>query len=85
MQTTGTAGGYDFMLRFSASLSFSESLRGMFSALRALVVRPGAGSPTQLESASNHLMSNDHPLSADVPAGMPDAEIQKHLLVRNIL
>ena len=53
--------------------------------LHALVERQGAGSPALLGSVSNHPASNDYPLNADVPVGMPDARVRKHLLLRNIL
>lgn len=52
---------------------------------RAPVERPGAGSPALPESVSNHLTLSGHPTDAGEPAGMPDAGIQKHLLLRNIL
>ena len=73
-----------FMLCSSALPLFSEVRRGMLSALRAPVERLGVGSPTQPESVSNRLASNDHLLNADAPACKQLAMILKRSVLRNI-
>ena len=67
-----------FMFFFLAWLSFSESLRGMFSVLRVRLERQGAESPALPESVSDRPASTGHPTGAGEPAGMPYAAHLKH-------
>lgn len=73
------------MFFFLAWLSFSESLRGMFSELRVRRGRQGAESPVLPESVSDRPASTGHPTGASGPAGMPCAASLKHLSLKNIL